>query len=99
MKYQIEKVIPCELEHSVITNPNSDVITKKVIQTAREAGGEEYRACVLFCLIVCLRWFKVQSRVELWDSSLHKCRVLACEVIAKHMCCAHDIKCSCTEMN
>lgn len=85
LKYQIEQVIPCELEAAVITNPNSTVITKEVIQTAREAGGEEYRACVVYCLLVCLRWFKMQALVELWDSDLHDCRALACEVIAKRM--------------
>ncbi|KAL2008226.1 hypothetical protein VTN00DRAFT_8208 [Thermoascus crustaceus] len=85
LKYQIEQVIPCELESAAITNPNSTVITKEVIQTAREAGGEEYRACVVYCLLVCLRWFKMQALVELWDSDLHDCRALACEVIAKRI--------------
>jgi hypothetical protein len=83
LKYQIERVIPCELEESAITNPNSTVITKSVIQTAREAGGDENRACVIYCLLVCLRWFKSQALVELWDAGLFDLRVLACEVLAK----------------
>jgi len=85
LKYQIERVIPCELDSNEITNPNSSVITKAVVQTTREAGGEEYRACVLYCLLVCLRWFKAQALIELWDSELYAGRALACEVIAKHM--------------
>ncbi|KAH8694986.1 putative potassium ion channel Yvc1 [Talaromyces proteolyticus] len=85
LKYQIEQVIPCELDESVITNPNSSVITKDVIRTAERAGGEEYRACVIFCLLVCSKWFKLQALSELWDASLLECRATACEVIAKHI--------------
>lgn len=85
MKYQIEQVIPCELEEASITSPNSGVITKKVVKTAREAGGEEYRACVVYCLLVCKRWFKRQAILELWDSDLHEVRAVACEVISKRI--------------
>ncbi|KAH8424198.1 putative potassium ion channel Yvc1 [Aspergillus melleus] len=85
LKYQIEQVIPCELEESVIIDPNSRIITADVVQTARQAGGEELQACVLFCLLVCLRWFKIEATKELWDSDLHERRALACEVIAKRI--------------
>lgn len=85
LKYQIERVIPCELDTSQITSPNSSIITKSVVETAREAGGDEYRACVVYCLLVCLRWFKAQAAIELWDSDLYFARAIACEVIAKHM--------------
>ncbi|KAI9934328.1 hypothetical protein MW887_005403 [Aspergillus wentii] len=85
LKYQIEQVVSCELDESLITDPNSRIITKDVLQTAKQAGGEELRACVLYCLLVCLRWFKIQALVELWDSDLHECRALACEVIAKRI--------------
>ncbi|KAL1857167.1 Calcium channel yvc1 [Paecilomyces lecythidis] len=85
LKHQIEQVIPCELDEDLITKPNSRVITKDVIQTAREAGGDEYRACVVYCLLVCLRWFKMQGSAELWDSELYECRAVACEVIAKQI--------------
>jgi hypothetical protein len=40
---------------------------------------------VVFCLLVCLRWFKMQSNIELWDADLHLRRAVACEVIAKRM--------------
>lgn len=83
LKYQIEQVIPCELAENTITNPHSAVITKDVIQTAREAGGDEHRACVIYALLVCLRWFKSQATVELWDADLFDLRALACEIIAK----------------
>lgn len=82
LKYQIEQVIPCELEEGSITKANSSVITKNVIQTAREAGGDENRACVIYCLLVCLRWFRSQATVELWDADLFDLRALACEVLA-----------------
>lgn len=93
LKYQIEEVIPCELKESMITRPNSPVITKSVIQTAREAGGQEYKACVLYCLLVCLRWFKIQALVELWDSDLHHLRAVACEILAKRMSVLPLIQC------
>ncbi|KAL4897342.1 hypothetical protein BDV59DRAFT_170342 [Aspergillus ambiguus] len=83
LRYQIEQVVSCELDESIITDPNSRVITNAVIQTAKNAGGEDLRGCVLFCLLICLRWFKIQAIEELWDADLHERRALACEVIAK----------------
>ncbi|KAE8149717.1 potassium ion channel Yvc1 [Aspergillus avenaceus] len=85
LKYQIEQVIPCELDENAIAGPNSRVITDHVVQTAKQAGGEDYHACVVFCLLVCLRWFKIQAGEELWDSDLHERRALACEIIAKRI--------------
>jgi hypothetical protein len=85
LKYQIEQVIPFEIDESSITKPNSRIITDDVIQTAKQAGGDDHRACVLYCLLVCLRWFKLQAGAELWESDLHLRRALACEVIAKRM--------------
>ncbi|KAL8832211.1 MAG: hypothetical protein Q9170_004970 [Blastenia crenularia] len=85
LKYQIEQVIPCELEEWKITKANSPVITKKVILLAKEAGGKENSACVIYCLLVCLRWFKRQAGIELWDADLHNVRAVACEVLAKQI--------------
>lgn len=85
LKYQIEHVIPCELEESQVTRANSPVITRNVIETAKEAGGEEYKGCVVYCLLVCRRWFKRQALLELWDADLHDLRAVACEVLAKQM--------------
>jgi Polycystin cation channel len=56
-----------------------------VIKTAQEAGGEKYRACVVYCLLVCKRWFKRQALLELWDAELHDVRAVACEVVAKRI--------------
>ncbi|RAL07673.1 putative potassium ion channel Yvc1 [Aspergillus homomorphus CBS 101889] len=85
LKYQIEQVVSCEVDEDALTAPNSRIITKNVVRTACQAGGDELRACVPFCLLVCLRWFKIQAREELWDSDLHERRALACEVIAKRI--------------
>ena len=85
LKYQIEQVIPCELEEWKITKANSPVITKKVVKTAKEAGGKDYAACVVYCLLVCRRWFKRQALIELWDSEMHDVRATACEVVAKRL--------------
>lgn len=85
LKYQIEQVIPIELDESKVTTANSSVITQKVVKTAKEAGGSEYKACVVYCLLVCKRWFKKQASLELWDSDLHDVRAVACEYIAKRI--------------
>lgn len=85
LKYQIEQVVPCELEIEVIEKPHSPIITDKVIQTAREAGGDEYKACVVYCLLIVRGWFKLQAKQELWDSELYDARVAAAEIIAKRM--------------
>lgn len=85
LKYQIEQVIPCELEESKITRANSPVITRRVIQLAKEAGGKEHEACVVYCLLVCYRWFKRQANLELWDADLHDVRATACEILAKQL--------------
>lgn len=73
------------MEEERITTSHSRVITPNVIQAAREAGGKEDRACVVFCLLVNKRWFRHQALVELWDADLHNIRAIACEVIAKAM--------------
>ena len=83
LKYQIEQVIPCELEEFKITKANSPVITRKVIATAKSAGGKEHEACVIYCLLVCYRWFRRQALLELWDADLYNVRATACEVLAK----------------
>ncbi|KAL2818917.1 hypothetical protein BJX63DRAFT_47732 [Aspergillus granulosus] len=85
LKYQIEQVLPCELDENSVTSPNSRIITHQVVETALQAGGEDLRDCVPFCLLVCLRWFKRQALLELWDSDLHLLRATACEVIAKRI--------------
>ena len=56
-----------------------------MIRTAKEAGGEEYKACVVYCLLICKKWFKKQAIFELWDADLHNVRAVACEVIAKQI--------------
>ncbi|KAF2771910.1 receptor-activated Ca2+-permeable cation channel [Teratosphaeria nubilosa] len=88
LKYQIEQVVPCELPEDRITQPHSNVITAAVVNTAKSAGkisgsSEDYNACIVFCLLICKHWFKMQGMLELWDADLHKLRATACEVIAK----------------
>lgn len=85
LKYQIEQVIPCELEEFKITKANSPVITKRVIRTARQAGGQEHGQCVVYSLLVCYRWFRRQALLEPWDEDLHGVRATACEVMAKQI--------------
>lgn len=47
LRHLIRECVPCELEESAITRSHSTVITNKVVQAAREAGGQKYRACVV----------------------------------------------------
>ncbi|TVY84185.1 Calcium channel [Lachnellula suecica] len=83
LRYLIEECVPCELEEDTITAAHSRIITPKVIKAAKEAGGQEYAACVVYALLVNKRWFKKQAMIELWDADLHNVRATACEVIAK----------------
>lgn len=85
LRHLVEQCVPCELDEALITCAHSKVITKKVVKAAKEAGGREHRACVVFCLLVNKRWWKHQALVELWDADLHNVRAVACEVIAKQM--------------
>ena len=83
LKYQIEIVIPCEMDEWKITKAHSNVITPAVVRTAKSAGGEEHKACVVYCLLVVKKWFKKQAILEMWNAELHNVRAVACEVIAK----------------
>lgn len=86
LRHLVESAVPCDLDESEITKPHSSVITAKVVQAAKEAGGSEYRACVVFCLLICKGWFSHQSAAELWDAELHRGREIASEVIASKLC-------------
>ncbi|KAF4341105.1 calcium channel YVC1 [Fusarium beomiforme] len=85
LRHLIRECIPCELEESAITRSHSTVITNKVIQAAKEAGGQKYRSCVVYALLVNMRWFKREAIIELWDADLHDLRAVACTVIAKQI--------------
>ncbi|KAF2122228.1 hypothetical protein BDV96DRAFT_640285 [Lophiotrema nucula] len=85
LKHQLEQVIPCELEEYKITRPHSAILTPAVIKTAKQAGGEAYKACVVYCLLVVKKWFKKQAMCELWDADLHEVRATAAEMMAKRI--------------
>lgn len=85
LRYLIEQCVPCELEEDLVTKAHSRVITPQVIKAAKEAGGTEYGACVVYCLLVNKRWFKRQAILEIWDADLHNVRATAAEIIAKHI--------------
>ncbi|KAF2870752.1 hypothetical protein BDV95DRAFT_574545 [Massariosphaeria phaeospora] len=85
LKHQIEQVVPCELEEERITKPHSPILTDAVVETARQAGGEEHKACVVYCLLVVKKWFKRQALCELWDADLHEVRAVAAEMMAKRI--------------
>lgn len=56
-----------------------------MVKTAREAGGEKYGACVVYCLLVVKKWCCQQAQLELWDAEVHGSRAIACEFLAKHI--------------
>ncbi|KFZ24170.1 hypothetical protein V502_01333 [Pseudogymnoascus sp. VKM F-4520 (FW-2644)] len=85
LRYLIEQCVPCELEVDLVTKAHSRIITHKVIQAAKEAGGTEYGACVVYALLVNKRWFVRQAMLEIWDAELHEVRATAAEVIAKQI--------------
>jgi hypothetical protein len=85
IRHLIEQCVPVELNPELVTRPHSRVITPKVIKAAKEAGGSEHGACVVFCLLINKQWWRHQALVELWDADLHHLRAVACEVIAKQI--------------
>lgn len=85
LKYLVEECVPCELEEDAITKAHSKIITEKVLKAAKEAGGEDHVACVVYCLLVNVHWFKRQAILEIWDADLHNVRAVAAEVIAKRL--------------
>jgi hypothetical protein len=85
LKHQIEQVIPCELEEEQITKAHSPILTQAVLDTAKQAGGDQNQACVVFCLLQVKKWFTKQSTAELWDADLHNVRAVAAEMMAKRL--------------
>lgn len=47
LRHLVQECVPCEMEESRITAPHSRIITPNVIQAAKEAGGQEYKGCVV----------------------------------------------------
>ncbi|KAF3184039.1 hypothetical protein EYR41_010468 [Orbilia oligospora] len=85
IKYLVEETIPCELDEDQITRPHSAIINNNVIELARNAGGDENKSCVIYCLLVCLEWFRWQSKKELYDADLGQLRAVACQILAKRI--------------
>ena len=85
LRHLITQCIPCEMEESEVTKSHSRIITQKVIKAAKEAGGSDHGACVVYCLLVNMRWFRQEAILQLWDAELHKLRAVACGIIAKQM--------------
>ncbi|KAF1994514.1 hypothetical protein P154DRAFT_549020 [Amniculicola lignicola CBS 123094] len=85
LKHQIEQVIPCEVDEGLVTKPHSSIITNAVVATAKQAGGEEHKAAVVYCLLVVKKWFRKQALCELWDADMHDVRATAAEIMAKRI--------------
>ncbi|KAF3904922.1 hypothetical protein ABW20_dc0108801 [Dactylellina cionopaga] len=85
IKYLVEETVPCELVEDDIIKPHSPIITNKVIELCRNAGGDENKSCVIYCLLVCLQWFRWQSLKELYDADLGHLRATACQMLAKRI--------------
>lgn len=41
-----------DFKPELITKAHSAIITPKVVKAAKEAGGDEYGACVVYCLLI-----------------------------------------------
>ncbi|KAL9057460.1 MAG: hypothetical protein Q9162_002297 [Coniocarpon cinnabarinum] len=85
LKFQIEQTIPAEVEEDLVTKAYSPVITDTVVATSEAAAEGNVQHCVVFCLLVCKKWFLRLAKLELWDADLHEVRAVACEVIAKRI--------------
>ena len=85
LKFQVEKLIQCEVEVSDITRPTSSIISKDVVLRAKRAGGDKNAACVVYCLLMARKWFDRLAVLELWDAGLHHLRATSCDIIAKRL--------------
>lgn len=85
LRHLVQACVPCELEESEITKANSRIITTKVVQAAKEAGGADNRGCVVYALLVAKEWFSREADKNLWDADLHTLQATACGVIAKQL--------------
>jgi hypothetical protein len=47
LRHLIQECVPCEMDEGKITTPHSQVLTPQVIKTAKEAGGQDFRGCVV----------------------------------------------------
>ncbi|KOS22653.1 Calcium channel YVC1 [Escovopsis weberi] len=83
LRHLVQEILPYEVDVGLITDPNSRIITQDVLKAAKEAGGEEYKGCVVYCLLVVSSWFKQEADIELWNAGQHNVRAEACGVIAK----------------
>jgi hypothetical protein len=63
LRHLIRECVPCELEESAITRSHSTVITNKVVQAAKEAGGQKYRACVVCQIWPIVIWYLILTEV------------------------------------
>ncbi|KAK9453130.1 hypothetical protein V1511DRAFT_505722 [Dipodascopsis uninucleata] len=81
----INTLVPIELKESRITRPGNSVITDEVIETAKQAGEESKRACIIFSLLTAISWYRKIKRQELYDADLNDLRILACQYLAKRI--------------
>ncbi|KAK0549184.1 Calcium channel yvc1, partial [Tilletia horrida] len=58
-----------------------------VVGTAQQQAleNDDLSGCIVYCLLVCYRFFWRQSRSELWDADLHESRMVACDLLAKRI--------------
>jgi hypothetical protein len=47
LRQLVQECVPCEMEEDKVTRPHSRIITQKVIKAAKDAGGQENKACVV----------------------------------------------------
>ena len=47
LRHLVQECVPCEMEETRVTTPHSSIITPKVVQAAKEAGGTENKGCVV----------------------------------------------------
>jgi len=47
LRHLLQECVPCEMDEARITTPHSRIITTKVVKAAKEAGGQEYKGCVV----------------------------------------------------
>ncbi|OLL25622.1 Eukaryotic translation initiation factor 2 subunit alpha [Neolecta irregularis DAH-3] len=87
VRFVIERLIDCELDQEEIVKPNSRIMTKNVVALVEDIGGPAIhdRACIVFALLICRRYFQRQLVTDLTDTDVNLPRVVACDILAKRI--------------
>lgn len=96
IKELIDIIVPITFDQSVVTRPDSPVITERIMELVKQAAGgsgngvsgtssRKYRAALIFVLLTVKRWYDDSAQQQLFDAELYNLRTSAAEAIAQRL--------------